>query len=130
MYNLFFSHPRENNFKYSFKDISNLIFSCIIKAETKIHYNQRRVTLRKDLPSQKILVPRTPRGPFFFFFFLSGFSFTGTDNSQDSRGRERTFFYSTLLLPPAHEYSDICVQLCTWDDYHRGRYSPTCPRRH
>ena len=28
----------------------------------------------------------------FFFFFLSGFSFTDTDNSQDSRGREGTFF--------------------------------------
>ena len=44
---------------------------------------------------------------FLFFFFLSGFSFTDTDNSQDSRGREGTIFYSTLLLPPAHEHSDI-----------------------
>ena len=42
-----------------------------------------------------------------FFFFLSGFSFTDTDNSQDSRGREVTIFYSTLPLPPAHEHSDI-----------------------
>ena len=31
-----------------------------------------------------------------FFFFLSGFSFTDTDNSQDSRGREGTIlFHST-----------------------------------
>ena len=52
------------------------------------------------------------------FFFLSGFSFTDTDNSQDSRGKEGTFFYSTLPLPPAHEHSDIFVQLCTWDVYH------------
>ena len=30
------------------------------------------------------------------FFFLSGFSFTDTDNSQDSRGREGTIlFHST-----------------------------------
>ena len=30
------------------------------------------------------------------FFFLSGFSFTDTDNSQDSRGREETIlFHST-----------------------------------
>ena len=34
----------------------------------------------------------------FFFFFLSGLSFTDSGNSQDSREREETFFYSTL--PP------------------------------
>ena len=52
------------------------------------------------------------------FFFLSGFSFTDTDNSQDSRGREGNIFYSTLPLPPAHEHSDVYLQLCTWDEYH------------
>ena len=51
-------------------------------------------------------------------FFLSGFSFTDTGDSQDSRGREGTIFYSTLPLPPAHEHSDIYLQLCMWDDYH------------
>ena len=55
---------------------------------------------------------------FFFFFILSGFSFTDTDNSKDNRGREGIFIYSALPLPPAHEHSDIYVQLCTWDDYH------------
>ena len=55
---------------------------------------------------------------FFLFFFLSGFSFTDTNDSQDSRGREGTIFYSTLPLPPAHEHSDIYLQLCMWDDYH------------
>ena len=53
-----------------------------------------------------------------FFFFLSGFSFTDTDDSRNSRGREGTIFYSTLPLPPAHEHSDIYLQLCMWDDYH------------
>ena len=33
-----------------------------------------------------------------FFFILSGLSFTDTDNSQDSRGREGTFLYSTLPI--------------------------------
>ena len=47
------------------------------------------------------------------FFFLSGFSFMDTDNSQDSRGREGIFVYSSLPLPPAHEHSDIYLQLCT-----------------
>ena len=53
-----------------------------------------------------------------FFFFVSGFCFTDTDDSQDSRGREGTNFYFILLLPPAHEHSDIYLQLCMWDDYH------------
>ena len=44
--------------------------------------------------------------------------FTDTDDSQDSRGREGTIFYSTLPLPPAHEHWDIFLQLCMWDDYH------------
>ena len=52
------------------------------------------------------------------FFFLSGFSFTDPDNSQDSRWREGTIVYSTLPLPPADEHSNIYLQLCTWDDYH------------
>ena len=50
---------------------------------------------------------QTARLPFkrlCFFFLSSGFSFTDTDNN---RGREETIFYSTLPLPPAHEYSDI-----------------------
>ena len=70
------------------------------------------------------------------FLFLSGFSFTDTGDSQDDRGREKTIFYFTLLLPPAHKdlgiylfYSTlplppahkhlgIYLQLYMWDDYH------------
>ena len=51
-------------------------------------------------------------------FFFIRFSFTDTDDSQDSREREGAIFYSTLPLPPAHEHSDIYLQLCMWDDYH------------
>ena len=51
-------------------------------------------------------------------FFMSGFSLTDTDDSQDKRGREESIFYSTLPLPPAHEHWDIYLQLCMWDDYH------------
>ena len=40
-------------------------------------------------------------------FFLSGFSFTDTDDSHDNRGREGTIFYSILPLPPAQKHSDI-----------------------
>ena len=42
----------------------------------------------------------------------SGFSITDTDDSQDSRGREGTIFYSTLPILPAHEHSHIYLQLC------------------
>ena len=46
------------------------------------------------------------RGCFFSIgdFFLS---FADSDDSHNSKGRERTIFYSTLPLPPAHEHSDI-----------------------
>ena len=54
----------------------------------------------------------------FWNSFLLGFSFTDTDDLQNSRGREDTIFYSTLSLPPAHEHWDIYLQLCMWDDYH------------
>ena len=47
----------------------------------------------------------------YLYFFLSGFSFTDTDDSQNSRGKEVTIFYS-------HEHSKIYLQLCMWDDYH------------
>ena len=67
------------------------------------------MAINKSMPSQY---------HFIYFFFLSGFSITDTDDSQDSRGREGTIFYSTLPLPPAHEHSDIYLQLCMWDDYH------------
>ena len=45
-------------------------------------------------------------------FFFQGFTFTDTDDSQDSRGREGTIFYSTLPFPLAHKHSDIDLQLC------------------
>ena len=44
--------------------------------------------------------------------FLSGSSFTDTDNLQDTRGREGTISYSTLPLPSAHKHPDIYLQLC------------------
>ena len=53
---------------------------------------------------------------FFYQGFLSRTLTHG--HSQDSRGREETIFHSTLPLPPAHEHSDIYLQLCTWDYYH------------
>ena len=50
--------------------------------------------------------------------FLSGFSFTDTDDSRDTRGRVGTIFYSILPIPHAHEHSDTYMQFCMWDDYH------------
>ena len=70
------------------------------------------------LQMTRLLELPKPRIKRSFFFVLSGFSFTGTYDSQDSRGREVTIFYSTLPIPPAHEHWDIYLQLCMWDDYH------------
>ena len=57
------------------------------------------------------------RNCFRIDFFIKVF-FTDTDDSQGSRGKEGTIFYSTLPLPPAHEHWDIYLQLCKWDYYH------------
>ena len=54
------------------------------------------------------------KGFFCFCFgwvFLTGFSFTDTDDSQCSREREGTIFYSTLPLSPAHKHN-IDLSLC------------------
>ena len=55
---------------------------------------------------------------FFFFFYLGFLSRTLTTHRTAREGRGETIFYSTLPLPPAHEHSDIYLQLCMWDDYH------------
>ena len=54
---------------------------------------------------------------FFFFFFSQGF-LSRTLTTHRTAGKGRGPSYSTLPLPPAHEHSDIYLQLCTWDDYH------------
>ena len=51
-------------------------------------------------------------------FSLSRFSFTDTNDWQDSRGEWEDHFYSSLALSPAHEHPDIYLQVCMWDDYH------------
>ena len=55
---------------------------------------------------------------FSSIFFSIRVFFTGTDDSQGSKGREGTIFYSSIPLPPAHEHWDIYLQLCMWDDYY------------
>ena len=48
------------------------------------------------------------------FFFLSGFSFTDTGDSQDSKGREETTFCFTLPLPP----DCYSMRFTTLSNYH------------
>ena len=73
-------------------------------------------------PDQKLISPLPP-SPLNFFFLLV-LSFTDTNDSGDSRVRERTISYSTLPLPLAYKHSDIYLQLCMWDDYHMFLIAP------
>ena len=84
------------------------------KESSKLHLNHVLVTKRSHILKQTC----SWKLQIFIFFFLPGFSFTDTDISHDSGGRQGTIFYSTLPLPPAHKHSDIYLQLCMWDDYH------------
>ena len=52
------------------------------------------------------------------FFFLSGFSFTDTDDSQDSRGREGQSFIPLYHFHPLTNIDTFILQLCIWDDHH------------
>ena len=66
-----------------------------MKGQTCLVFMQLVLGLKR--PLQKLIFYTI-----IYIFFLSGFSFTDTDDSQDSRGKEET-----LPLPPAHEHSDI-----------------------
>ena len=66
---------------------------------------------------RKRLVRKSFDTKVIIFFSIRVF-FTDTDDSKDSRGRQETIFSSTLPLLPTHEYWDIYLQLCMWDDYH------------
>ena len=48
------------------------------------------------------------------YFFLSGFSFTDTDDSQDSRGREGTIFYLYQFHPLTNIQALICNFYVRW----------------
>ena len=47
----------------------------------------------------------------FFFFFLSGFSFTDTDNSQDSRGREGTILFHSTTSTRSRTFTHLFATL-------------------
>ena len=66
----------------------------------------------------------------FTFFFLWGLSFTDNEDSQDSRGREKTVFYSTLPLLPLTNiqkfiWNFACEITITYFQSHR-LYLPDC----
>lgn len=46
-------------------------------------------------------------------FFVSGFSFTGTNNSQDNRGKEGNIFASPLPISPTYGHSYFYCSLAT-----------------
>ena len=51
--------------------------------------------------------------PFLFLFFLSRFSFTNTDKSQESRGRDHLLFHSTTYTCSRtfrHIFATLCVR--------------------
>ena len=53
-----------------------------------------------------------------FFFSIKVFFHGHWQLIRQQRKGGGTIFYFTLPLPPAHEHSNIYLQLCTWDDYH------------
>ena len=56
-------------------------------------------------------------GTFDACFFFSQWFLSDTNDSQDNRGRKGSNFYSTFSFPSPH--SNIYLQLCIWDGYHK-----------
>ena len=81
----------------------------------RIVSRKRPETLQKLCFSTKF--PLQEKAELFLHFFMSGFPFMDTDNSEGSTGRKETTLYSWLPFPSAHNHSDIYLQLCMWDDY-------------
>ena len=54
----------------------------------------------------------------YIYFFSIKIFFHGHWQLTGQQGKGGPIFYSTLPLPPAHEHSDIYLQLCTWGGYH------------
>ena len=55
---------------------------------------------------------------YIYIFFSIKIFFYGHWQLTGQQGKEGPIFYSTLPLPPAHEHSDIYLQLCTCGGYH------------
>ena len=104
------NHPSVTKIRNKETSSATFFFSLVEEKEiekTMRNLNERKACQKSDIPLRIIeenidMFIKFPTSS-FVFFFLSGFSFTDTDNSQDNRGRERTIFYSTVPLPPAHE---------------------------
>ena len=64
----------------------------------------------------------------FYFFFLSGFSFMDTDNLQDSRGREGTFFLFLFTTSTrSRTFRHLCATLCYhWLPLHSILFQKLC----
>ena len=64
-----------------------------------------------NFPNPKNNISKLSHVFFFFFFFYQGF-LSRTLTTHRTAGEERGPSYSTLQLPPAHEHSNIYLQLC------------------
>ena len=80
------------------KEKKRAIEAAIQSLETDIN--------KYSFAAEKILLTKADS-----FFFLSGFSLTDTDNSQDSRGREGTFF---IPLYHFHLLTNIQTFMCNF----------------
>lgn len=50
-------------------------------------------------------------------FFVSGFSFTGTNNSQNNRGKKGNIFASPLPISPTYGHSYFYLQFSNWNEF-------------
>ena len=88
-----------------------LLWQKFYSKNWRLHFNSRIIIEKHYLTFLVFILL------FFLGFFRRAF-FHGHWQLTGQQGKGEDLFYSTLLLSPAHEHSDIYVQSCTWDDYH------------
>ena len=91
-----------------------LLFEIILSFEISI----RKWFIIFQLCNLKMCFFITNSSAVLLFFFSIRVFFHGHWQLTGQQGKGGDLFFPTLPLPPAHEHSDIYLQLCEWDDYH------------
>ena len=101
----------------SYNSEANLLSKSLMKMTHRVAYQRKRIPSERSRFMQKNLKCGKVSQKSLFFFFYQGF-LSRTLTAHRTAGEGRGPSYSSLQLPPAHEHSDIYLQLWTWDDYH------------
>ena len=107
---LFFNCYQIHQLSYKFKRLAISLHHIILMVKIILTFVEKICFILINVSACFFFV-------FVFFIFYQDF-LSRTLTTYRTAGKRRRQSYSTLPLPPADHYSDIYLQLWTWDDYH------------